>query len=373
MQSTYRLDWYNAAGVLQSQMTGSAKADTSGEKSGFTNLAYIRRVNAPGMVYLTLRGDHEILADLVDNWQVEVWRKPYESTWRREITGIVNLDKTWSFTDKPLFYMQCRGLMSMLADRHVLWYAGVANRSRFQNVAAETVMKTLVSYNAGANAIILAGRLRAGTITGLSVEADAAGGNNIYHYCAYANLFETLQKAAKIGGGDFDLVKTSSTTYEFRFYAGQLGTDRSATVKFAVELGNMKSPVYTERADEATLIVVGGVGEGEERETVIVEGTNYGATNHKELFINAVDIDEGDTSGLTDRGEQKAKELEAKQEFSFQVTQTPTAYGVDYDLGDLITAVNPFKGTAHTLKVSVVGVTMDAGEGEQIVPEFSVP
>ena len=373
MQSTYRLDFYNAAGVLQSQLTGSAAADGAGEHSGFTNLAYVRRVNAAGMVYATLRGDHEILDDIANNWQVEVWRKPYESTWRREITGIVDLEKMWSYTDKPLFYMQMRGILSKLAERHVFWYAGVANRSQFTNVPAETVMKTLVSFNAGVSATTANGRLRAGVITGLSVQADGANGNNLYWYCSYANLLETLQRAARVGGGDFDLVKTSSTTYEFRWYTGQLGTDRTATVTFSVGFGNMANPIYTERGDEATVAVVGGQGEGAERDIEVVTGTNYAADNDKETFVFATDVDEGDTDGLQTRGEQKLRELQAEQSFDFAVTQSPHRYGVDYNLGDLVTAVNPFKGTSHTLKVEVVRVTMDAGEGEKITPEFSVP
>jgi hypothetical protein len=375
MQSIYRLDWYNASGVLQTQMVGSAQTDSAGERSGFTNLAYVRRVNAPGMTYLTIRGDHEILADLTDNWQVEVWRKPFEGTWRREITGIVDLEKVWSYTDKPLFYMQMRGIMSKLADRHVLWYAGIANRTQFTNVAAETIMKTLVSYNAAANATTANGRLVNGAITGLTVQADGANGNNLYWYNSWANLLETLQGISKVGGGDFDLVKTSSTTYEFRWYTGQLGTDRTATVTFALEYGNMANPVYRERGDEATIAVVGGQGEGADREIATVTGTNYHAsTNHKEVFVNATDIDEGDTNGLQTRGEQKLRELQAEQSFDFEVTQSPHRYVTDYDLGDLVNAVNPFKATSHTLKVQAIRVTMDAESetGELVSPEFGI-
>jgi hypothetical protein len=374
MPTTYRLDLYNAAGALQAQLTGSAHAAASGQKSGYTNLAYIRRVNAPGMVYVTLRGDHELLAEIANNWQIEVWRKPESGTWRREITGIVDLEQAWLYTDKSVFSAQCAGLMSLLGQRHVLYKAGITNRSQFTGVAAETIMKTLVDYNAGPSATTGNDRLVNGSITGLTVQADGAGGNSLTWYCAYANLLETLQGIAKISGGDFDLVKTSPTAWQFRWYAGQLGTDRTASLTFALSMGNMASPSYRETGDVATVAVVGGQGEGLDRVTQVVYGANYHATaNHKETFVNATDVGFGDTTGLAKRGDQKLRELEAQQQFRFEVTQEPTKYPDDYDLGDLVKGINPFKGTSHTLKVAVVRVKMDAEQGEIVTPEFSTP
>jgi len=61
-----------------------------------------------------------------------------------------------------------------------------------------------------------------GAIGGLTVEADGTDGTTIDWFCAWDNLLENLQKCAKVGGGDFDVVKTSSTAWQYRFYTGNL-------------------------------------------------------------------------------------------------------------------------------------------------------
>lgn len=52
----------------------------------------------------------------------------------------------------------------ILSWRSVLWYAGVANRSEFTVIAAETIMKTLVQYNCTADASVANGRQREGDL-----------------------------------------------------------------------------------------------------------------------------------------------------------------------------------------------------------------
>src|SRR4030042_6667988 len=50
----------------------------------------------------------------------------------------------------------------ILSWRSVLWYAGVADRSEFAGVPAETIMKTLVQYNCTMDASVANGRQREG-------------------------------------------------------------------------------------------------------------------------------------------------------------------------------------------------------------------
>lgn len=358
--ANYRLDVYDLSGVQQAVLTD------------FTALAYTRQVNAPGLVQISLRGNHPILATIADKWQIEVWRKA-TTTWRREITGLWRAEQ-WSYgTERGnVLSAAMPGLMSMLAWRQILYPANTTNRTKFVSARGETVLKTLVNYNAAASATVVNGRYRAGAITGLSVQADGANGNLVDWYCAYDNLLESLQKLMDIAGGDFDLVKTSSTTYELRWYTGQLGTDRSATVKFGLEYGNMANPVFLDsRAGEATVAVVGGQGEDAGREYVIRTGTNYAAGNDIEMFVPATDVEIGDTAGLNSRGDQKLREVEAVRSFSFDVLQTPeTTYGVNYDLGDKVSAINPHNGTVYTQKVKAVSVSIDEKGSEQVDVEL---
>lgn len=363
MATIYRLDCYDTSGVLQKTLTD------------FTALSYTRRVNSPGVVQFGLRGDHPILASIADKWQIDVYRKPDGQAWAREITGLVRMDK-WTNAESSKYSGFCNGLMDMLSYSVIAWYAGYANRSTFSAVEAETIMKTLITYNATTSATTGNGRKRTHTqslFTGLSVEADGANGNVLTWNCMGDNLLETLQNLAKVGGGDFDLVKTSATTWQFRWYTGQLGTDRSATVKFALNLGNMANPEYTSnRTQEATAAIVGGQNDGSNRTFVTRTGTNYSASNDIEIFVNATDVDS--TAGLNTRGDQKLSEAQAVQEFSFKVLQAPkTLYGVHYTLGDLVTAVNPFDGTEYTQKVQAVTVTLDDQGNENISVELSSP
>lgn len=368
MTNLYRLDFYNASGAKQAELTASGAADATGAKSGFTGLAYTKKVNHPGFMIFRLRGDHELLASIADKWQVEVWRKPEGQAWARDFVGLYRQPE-WAWGEYSIFQGYCPGLMSILGWRIVNYPAGTADKTVFTSDPAETVANTLVKYNATSDATTGNGRKRDGAISGLTVEANGAAGNTINWYCAQANLLETLQDIARVGGGDFDVVKTSSTAWQWRWYEGQLGTDRSASVTFAMDYGNMANPSYRETViDEKTVACVWGQGEGTDRDYVTRTGTNYHATtNNIEVYINAQDIDLGDTDGLNSRGDTELDAVEARNEFTFDVLQAPaTLYGVHYFLGDKVTAVNPFTGNSATLKVDQVTVSFDSKGGEKI-------
>ena len=356
--SIYRLDVYDTAGTLQAVLTD------------FTFLAYTKTVNAPGLLRFGLAGDHGLLSSLADKWQVEVWRKPEGAAWGRDFAAIYRTGQ-WTHGVLSKFTATCPGLMHLLQWRIVAWKAGTASRSVFASAKAETIMKTLASYNAAAAATTGNGRIRDGAIPGLTVATDGAAGNTLDWNCAYDNLLETLQKLSMIAGGDFDLVKTSATAWEFRWYTGQLGTDRTATVVFALERGNMGAPQHIgPRVNERTAAIVAGQGEEADRATVVRTGANYNAsTNNIEMFVNA--SNSATTGGLNAQGDRKLAEAQARESFDFQALQAPaTLYGVHYFLGDLVAAVNPFTGASLTLKVNSVSISLDESGQETIELRF---
>jgi len=82
-------------------------------------------------------------------------------------------------------------------------------------------------------------------------------------------------------------------------------------------------------------------------------------------------VEVGDTAGLNSRGDQKLSEVEAVRAFAFDVLQTPeTTYGVNYDLGDKVSAINPHNGTVHTQKVRAVSVAIDEKGSETVDVEL---
>jgi hypothetical protein len=358
MGTDYKLRIYTAAGVL------------TNEVNDFLDLQYTKEVNSPGFLEFRLSGDHNAISSLAYNSQVEVYRRNPAiglTNWTADFYGLWQYHR-YEYTDREIFIARCPGQMSMLGWRVVAWTASTASRSKFTTAKSETIMKTLVDYNAGANATVANGRKWEGAITGVSCAADTTAGNTVDWFCSWDNLLETLQKLADVGGGDFDLVKTAAATWEFRWYTGQLGTDRSATVKFSLALGNMANPIYTnDRTAERTVAVVGGQGEEENRTTATRTGTDYNVTtNNRELFVQATDT--STAAGLNARGDRALAEAEQQTTLSFKVLQTPACfYGVHYFLGDLVTG--NYK-TSATFKIQRVTVNVSTDGAESIDVEL---
>lgn len=355
--SDYKIRLYNTSGVLQAEI------------ADFGRLAYTKQRNAPGISSFNLPSNHPAVSYFTDKCQVEIWRRNPSMglDWHADFYGLYREPERRGGVVPGVFTAVAPGQMSMLAWRHVAYKAGTANRSEYSNLPAETVMKSLVTYNATSSATTGAGRIRTGSISGvtIAVEEDNTGGNTVNWSCAWAQLLETLQLLANDAGGDFDLIKTGATSWEFRWYEGQRGTDKSSTVIFSEELGNMGNPIYREkRLGEKTAIIVGGSGEGDFREVVTRTGPNYSATNDIEFFVDARGITT--TAGLNARGDAEAQKLRARSEFDFKALQIPsTFYGVHYVLGDLVTTRSPFSGAESSQVVDRVTVTRDVG-GESV-------
>lgn len=353
MSATYQVRIKNTAGVLQAVLTD------------FESLAYTKRVNMPDVASWRLKGDHDSISLHTHRGQVEVWRRYQDEEhdididWYADFKGLY-LDHEYQYQDRDVFTARAYGTNWLLATRWIAWYASTTNRTKFTAQPAETILKTLVDYNAGPNATVGNSRLREGAITGLSIEVDGAGGNSLDWTCPWQNLLTNLQSLTRVAGGDFDLVRTGATTVEFRWYLGQLGTDRSATVIFALERGNMANPRYRyNRADEKTAVIVAGQGDLDDRATVVRTSADYSASNDVEGFKDARNWDS--TSGLNSAGDQYLDEKRAAQELIFDVLQTPASlYGSHYFLGDLVTA------RYHTtLTQKIVGVTVDFSNGQE--------
>jgi hypothetical protein len=340
--------------------------DTQAIVTDFISLAYAKKINEPGLGSFVLPGSHEAIDVLVDKGQVEFWRRNQDQDidWYCDFYGLYR-EPDRSGGRPGRFVGTCPGQLDMLRWRRVAWKAGTASRSQFTGVAAETIMKTLVAYNAGSSATTGNGRIRTGTITGISTAADGANGNSVDWYCAFDNLLETLQKLALIAGGDFDLVKVGAQAWEFRWYTTRRGTDRSSSVIFSLEYDNMANPVYrTRRMAERTVALVGGQGEGSLREVVTRTGPNYAAGNDIEMFVDARNV--SSTAGLNAKGDAELEQARAYDEFSFDVLQTAVSlYGKHYFLGDLVTAVNPYTGASLSKKIS--GVTVAVQDGRESI------
>lgn len=336
------------------------------ETSDFWRLSYAKRVNYPGLLTFNMHGDHAAVALLSNRSQIEVWRRNQRRgiDWYRDFGGLY-LSQEHQYTDRDIFTAYCPGQMWFLSTRIIAWYTATADRTAFTSDPAETIMKTLVDYNACANATTGNSRLRDGAVTGLSIQADGANGNTLDWSCAYKKLLTELQDLALVAGGDFDLIKTAAQAWQFRWYTGQRGTDRSATVIFSLDRGNMSNPHYRHsRIAEKTVAIVGGAGAEDNRDIVLRTGADYhSVSNNIEVFVGAGNLKT--TAAQNAAGDRRLDELRARDAFSFDVEQTASClYGADYELGDLVTA-RAF-GVEGTYKLIASTVTLNEDGSDQI-------
>jgi len=366
MGAEYQLRIIDTAGATQAVITD------------FLTLAFTRVLNEPGLIAFSLRDGHPALPYVVHNNQVEVWRKNADIglDWGSspEFVGIIR-SLVWSTNESTTLDVQAPGVMSILSWRIVGYRAGTLLRSDFVDDAPETIMKSIVRYNCTSSGTTADGRVRAATTSGkvsnlytVTVETDLARGTAITRGCAWDNVLEAVQGVQLTASADFDLVKTGVATFQFRYYPGQRGTDRTADLVFSLERGNMVSPSFIDsRIEEKTVAVVGGKGEAQQRVVSIALGTNRTTSRDFELFTDATQADTDD--GRTEIGKERLVETEQKSRFTFGALQAPNAYyGVHYTLGDKITAV--YRGVSSTQKVRAVSVQFDDAQGEVVAVEF---
>ena len=286
-EAIYEMRVYNTSGVLE------YVADD-------IDFAYTNQVNAAGFLRFAVDEDHRLAGNLSRDYRVDVYRSRVADTGESnaiaryvDFSGFVRNEERRADSDGTtrITYL-CPGKRSLLGRAIVAYKAGVDLRSEFTSDKAETILKNLVKYNLTSSGTTGDGRVRNAPETRISIQADGAGGNTLDYACAYRNVLEVLQDVAAVGGGDYDLVQTGANAWEFRWYAGQLGTDRSATVTFSLAYGNMANPVLNRNwIDEKTVAIVGGQCEESDHTVVVRTGTDYSATvNSREVCVNARDL-----------------------------------------------------------------------------------
>ncbi len=375
-ETLYELRFRDTSGQ---EVGGRIGYGPGGDASVLRFLGYTKRLHYPGLLWFGLDGEHPVLGLLEDLYQIEVWRSVTGGvTWYCDFVGIYRTDTEYEDRGRLNFQGNAIGPLGII-DTVIAWSAGYTDRSEFSASAAETVLKTLVTYNATAAATAAAGRdlTFASDPFTITVEADGSGGNAITKSCSRKQLLETLRDVARIGGGDFDLVRDISNplAWEFRWFAGQRGTDRSASVIFSRENGNLTDFRYSHRSAQATVAIVGGPGEREERQITVVTSSDYAVSNHREIFINATDQDT--VAGRTAKGNEALDAARAIEVAAFNSRQVDGArYGADYCveglLGDLVTVVRSHDGVGVRHKITGATVAIDA-RGEAITLETETP
>ena len=367
--------------------------DTSGNKvaeaTDFLTLMYSKRVNQSGFFTVLFSGDHGVAGLVADKYLIEISRRvaDWGIDWYTDFYGVFRDPEAFANEDIDFFRIRGHDQFGVLDWRRVGYYSGTADRSYFTSESAEDVAKNIARYNATASGTTGDGRVRNAAITNftITIEAGSGGGDTLSSLgVSWKSLIAALAKCTgKQGGGDVDLIYTGSPgspAWEFRWYEGQRGIDRSTSVLFAINYGNMEEPYYTiERQREKTVAIVGGKDEGSDRDIVIRTGTNYSAANDIEVFVPATDVSKGNTTALNAAGDRALVDLEETEAFDFVPMQTEGyAYGKAYcvtgALGDLVSARYDHPGfgvISGTFKIIGVDVSV-SNRGNQPIEQIKL-
>lgn len=326
-----------------------------------------RSVNGLGAFSLELSGLDTHIASLALDGQLEFYRGnpamvidpalEFEAL-IRDWEELIDAD------GRTIYTVSGYGYNELLRRRVIDAYSGGAGAAK--DGLAEAVIKEYVEEQCGVTA-------GARSIFGLSVEGDAGGGGPVRLSRAYRNVYEVCLEIAAVGGGDFAVMGTGPATYEFQWHDGQLGADRSDSVVFALEYGNMGSPKLAHRrSSEITAVLVGGQGDGAARVTdyrIDYARESQSPINLRELFIDQ--RQDADPNGLITAGDRALNDGRAAYQLSFDVLQVPSClYGYHYFLGDLVTV--RFKTYVAVQQVKAVEFVVDPN-GEQLKVTLSEP
>jgi hypothetical protein len=188
-------------------------------------------------------------------------------------------------------------------------------------------------------------------LSGLSftVAPDLSAGASVTKKFSWKNILGILKEIADASweaGTElyFDVepmvVSETQIGFELRTYTGQIGMDRSASVFFGKEWGNLASPkLEKDYGEEVNYVYAGGQGEGSDR-TIIqaLDSPRIGASpwNRREVFADA--RNETLVAGVTGKAFAALKAGRPRMRFSGSLLDTEqTRYGIDWSFGDKVT------------------------------------
>jgi hypothetical protein len=343
MTSEYKVHFLSPAGVLRAVVTD------------FTSLHLLREVNGIGDLAITLRGDHPALASLEYKSILEVWRRDrtHRLDWYCEARYIYLY---YSHSTKEIGRVVIKAVdpLWFLSTRIIAWEEETTDRTLFYH-SPGNIIKLLVKYNATAAATVAAGRFREGNIPQVTIESTITADTAITLECAYRNLLTVCQAIAPLSSsGDFTMHYLTAGVWEFRWRPVCLGVDRSTSLTFSLELGNMAEPVYIDdRRQEKTVAIIGGHIWHPNLTSRVRLSPDYAADNDEEMWLPLPGIIHEDA--MDNAADAAFKKLKKFNSLTFKFLQTPTAfYGVDYFLGDLVTTL--YEGISRVQQIRSVSI-----------------
>jgi hypothetical protein len=343
------------------------------------NLDYYRRINEIGVLILQLpiTFDPYILID----GQIEIYRQAD--------SGPLYLEgETRWFIRKPARKLEASGqeyievyaedANTLLQRRVTAFYAGSSQVLK-SAVAADDLLKTIVSNNMGSAAADYAGAATARQLTTalFAIQANLTQGALVSKDFAWRQMLPVLQEIAQSStqAGTylaFDVVAIVGGTFEFRTYTVQRGVDHrwpggSNPVILDPQLGNLSNII---QADDYTqgISFVYCAGQGQDSDRVVQMATNatIAGLSPYGRFEDFQDARQSTTAaGVLSEANANLWAMRPKLTFEAQLVQTPgVQYGVQYGFGDIVTA--RYRNRQFDCRIEAVHVTKQGASPETV-------
>lgn len=347
---------------------------------------YKKQVNSPGIAIFTVPEGHDILNYAIDDTLMEVWISYYNpyvgspqvkwtQSWTSDFLGLFRDRQIATDGDGNVYHLLYVLGAAEILGRYVSGYpTGAPGKSQWPGERLSVICNDVVRWNCTEEATTANGRIRNATRIHLLHDAGAISGTPTVNYSLPPgrNVLEFMQELAPICGFDFDVIRRIGVVgqLEYRQFAGQRGTDRSADVIFDLALDNVAAAnLDFDGLREKTVAIVGGPGEESNRAFVVRVGANYSTTNDYEFFVDAR---ASKITELADIGDARLGGLQARLQMNnIARLSKGWVYKRDFEHGDLVTV--QFAGLAETKKVGVTEVKFDQGQQVEIRMEFVEP
>jgi hypothetical protein len=277
--------------------------------------SWIREQMSPGYRVVVIRNHKILIAGPIEKWM-------YERSDDGDNAGDGNL--TVNFAD-DLAFISAR-----------LTYPNPALTPSTQVIDnwtwtgnAELGLRALADGNAGPSALAArqVPQLVLGPVAGVGTSITSSADR-------MEPVGDVMRRMAISGGGLGFRTQQVGQTIEFQVFQP---TDLSDQVFFSFGLGNLKYASYEVSAPTATTAIVGGQGDGADR--FLLERTNIGgetAWGRMEKLVSRPGNDP--TADLQQAGDDELNDDKETARLATTTGDTPwLSYGVDYDLGSLVT------------------------------------
>lgn len=305
---------------------------------------------------------------LLEDGRIGVWRAingraPYLDN------GAIFLIRYLDFGPTSVFVRAYHA--SSLLDRRIIAYAAGSSYSTKAATAADDLIKTFVNENM-LSGIVGADRDGVETYADVSAyltkQANLSQGASIAKSGARRNLLDMctdLAQASATAGVylTFEISAPSESTLELRTYATQRGVDRRAGSPNQVILSSLRgnltnAHLVIDYTQSASFIVAGGQGE----ETNRLIGTAFDATRAAaspfgriERFRDASNV--STQAAVDDEADTQLRQARPLILFTGELVETPAlTRGIDFDLGDILTAEQ--SGRQYDVRLDMIRETI---------------